>query len=53
MFQKQLRWLLDRPVNPRIKSGEGDDTYFEAVTLRDLLTSEWTVQDAVLQTEVL
>jgi formyl-CoA transferase len=20
------RWLLDRPVNPRIKSGEGDDT---------------------------
>src|ERR1700730_2958932 len=20
------RWLLDRPVNPRIKSGEGDDS---------------------------
>jgi len=20
------RWVLDRPVNPRIKSGEGDDS---------------------------
>src|SRR5262249_27060311 len=26
VFQTQPRWLLDRPVNPPIKSGEGDDT---------------------------
>ena len=25
-IQYHGRWLLDRPVNPRIKSGEGDDS---------------------------
>jgi hypothetical protein len=30
VFQQQPQWLLDRPVNPRIKSGEGDDTHLEA-----------------------
>ena len=31
VVQKQPLWLLDRPVNPRIKSGEGGDTHLEAV----------------------
>jgi hypothetical protein len=25
VFILKVWWLLDRPVNPRIKSGEGDD----------------------------
>ena len=37
-FSAQPRWLLDGPVNPRIKFGEGDDTHLEAVILRDVLT---------------